>query len=55
MVLTVFSLTTASCVMGNRTDHWIKINNPAAPAIKREAEVGLGKEAHDGRGPGILR
>jgi bifunctional non-homologous end joining protein LigD len=21
-----------------RTDHWIKVKNPAAPAVKREAE-----------------
>jgi hypothetical protein len=22
----------------SRTDHWIKVKNPAAPAVKREAE-----------------
>jgi hypothetical protein len=38
VVLTIFSLTTASCVMGSRTDHWIKVKNLAAPAVKREAE-----------------
>jgi hypothetical protein len=22
----------------SRTDHWLKVKNPAAPAVKREAE-----------------
>lgn len=26
-----------------RTDHWLKIKNPAAPAVKREAEEDWGR------------
>ena len=34
-----------------RVDHWLKIKNPAAPAVKREAEEEWGRKA---RGPASL-
>ena len=30
--------------VSGRTDNWIKVKNPAAPAVKREAEEDWGKE-----------
>jgi bifunctional non-homologous end joining protein LigD len=32
-----------------RVDHWLKVKNPAAPAVKREAGRGLGRQAMEPR------
>jgi hypothetical protein len=32
-----------------RVDHWLKVKNPAAPAVKREAEEELGQQAMESR------
>jgi hypothetical protein len=38
VVLTIFSLNHRFARHASRTDHWIKVKNPTAPAVKREAE-----------------
>jgi ATP-dependent DNA ligase len=38
-----------SLYRSGRTDHWIKVKNPAAPAVKREAEEDWGAK-RKGRG-----
>ena len=38
IVLMSISMRTALLYTSGRTKHWIKIKNPKAPAVKREAE-----------------
>jgi ATP-dependent DNA ligase len=37
-----------------RSDHWIKVKNPAAPAVKREAEEDWGGK-RNGRGQPLVK
>jgi bifunctional non-homologous end joining protein LigD len=39
----IVSKRVGSRYVAGRTDHWIKVKNPAAPAVKREAEVEWGR------------
>ena len=44
-----------SAYRSGRVDHWLKVKNPAAPAVRREAEEDWSSKRRTGGGPGTSR